>query len=229
MQQIIALGGGFSMLPDDLLLGEYVLSQVNTPRPKVCYLPQAGGESRDFIVRFYDAFVRLGAQPSWFSLFGRVDANWPEQLLSQDILYVGGGNTRSLLALWRGWGVDGVLREALARGIVLAGISAGAICWFEQSVTDSVWPLGVLDGFGFLAGSCCPHYDSEPERRPAYQQFIAEQKVLPGLALDDHVAAHFVDGMLEHIVAAKSGAAAYRVTVENGAAVEHPLAATVLG
>jgi len=104
--------------------------------------------------------------PSWTSLFGIVKPGWREHLLAQDIIYVGGGNTRSMICLWREWGADEVLREAYEAGILLCGVSAGAICWFEQGVTDSVWPLGVLPCLGLLPGSCCPHYDSEAERRP---------------------------------------------------------------
>ena len=137
MKQIIAIGGGGFGHYASTLLNQYILKQAGKPSPKICFLPQASAESKDYIVNFYETFSRLGAQPSWISLFGRVEPSWEEHLLSQDIIYVGGGNTRSMLALWREWGIDAVLREAYERGIILSGTSAGAICWFEQGITDS--------------------------------------------------------------------------------------------
>ncbi len=157
MQQIIAIGGGgYASRPSDFVLEEYILAQANASRPKVCYLPQAGGESREYIVRFYEAFTKLGALPSWFSLFGRVAGDWPAHLLDQDVLYVGGGNTRSLLALWREWGVDIVLRQALEQGVVLAGVSAGAICWFQQGITDFRRPVRRAERPGFSGRKLLP-------------------------------------------------------------------------
>ncbi len=250
MQQIIAIGGGgYASRASDLVLEDYITAQSNAARPKVCYLPQAGGEAREYIVRFYEAFTKLGAQPSWFSLFGRVAADWSDFLLAHDILYVGGGNTRSMLALWREWGVDGVLRRALEAGIVLAGVragaggvggpvgagcglgggGAGAICWFEQGITDSNDQLGVLDCLGFVGGSCCPHYDSEPERKPACQALIAQGQALAGFALDDGAAVHMVDGQLKQVITARVEARGYRIDRQGNEAVESVLPAVYLG
>jgi len=230
MQQIIAIGGGgYASRASDLVLEDYITAQSNAARPKVCYLPQAGGEAREYIVRFYEAFTKLGAQPSWFSLFGRVAADWSDFLLAHDILYVGGGNTRSMLALWREWGVDGVLRRALEAGIVLAGVRAGAICWFEQGITDSNDQLGVLDCLGFVGGSCCPHYDSEPERKPACQALIAQGQALAGFALDDGAAVHMVDGQLKQVITARVEARGYRIDRQGNEAVESVLPAVYLG
>lgn len=215
-KQVIAIGGGgfVTTSSDDKAknIGNYIIEQSGKKNPKICFLPQASAESKEYTVWFYKTFLALGAQPSDVSLFGRVAPTWKEQLLTSDIIYVGGGNTRSMLALWREWGVDTVLRQAYEQGTVLAGVSAGAICWFEQGITDSVWPLGVLDCLGFLQGSCCPHYDGEPERRPAYLAFSLNNEVLPGIALQDHVAAHFIDGTLHRVVAAYPDKKAYRVT-----------------
>ena len=219
MQQIIAIGGGgFADQPGDIVLEEYILAQTGSSRPKICYLPQAGNESREFIVRFYEAFIKLG----------RVPAHWSTQLLDQDVLYVGGGNTRSMLALWREWGVDRVLRDALEQGIVLAGVSAGAICWFKQGITDSSEQLGVLECLGFLEGSCCPHYDSEIERKPAYLDLIANDQAMAGLALTDGAASHFVDGQLKQIVTSRPEARGYQLTRQDNQAVEQELPATCL-
>jgi dipeptidase E len=222
MKQIIAIGGGgFGSHPSNLLIHQYILNQAQKESPKICFLPQASSEARDYIVNFYQTFCNLGAQPSWVSLFGRVSPSWRNHILSQDIIFVGGGNTRSMLALWREWGMDEVLREAYDRGIILSGTSAGAICWFEQGITDSGpvrrspgedGPLGVLDGLGILKGSCCPHYDDEAERRPSYIKFTKSGEAVAGIALAEEAAAHFVDGTLHKIVAAKKGKQCYQVS-----------------
>ena len=162
-KHIIAIGGAaFNKNPDEPSIEQYILDLTGKEKPKVCFLPQASAEAQNYVVRFYETFHRLGAQTSWISLFGRVEPTWKDKLLEQDVIFVGGGNTRSMLALWREWGMDTLLKEAYEKGIVLAGVSAGAICWFEKGITDSVWPMGVLDCLGILKGSCSPHYDSEP-------------------------------------------------------------------
>lgn len=201
MRQIITIGGGgFMRFNSEFRLEKYCLQQTNKTNPKVCFLPQASAEDQSYVVKFYQTFTALGANVSWLSLFGRVKHGWENHLLQQDLIYVGGGNTRSMLALWREWGIDKLLIQAYQRGVVLCGISAGAICWFEQCVTDSVWPLGALQGLNILPGSCCPHYDSEPERRPTFIKKIRNNEILPGIALSDHTAAHYVDSQLKAVV-----------------------------
>lgn len=190
---------------------QYLLDQVAAENPRIGFLPQASAESQVYLNNYYKAFLKLGAQPSWTSLFGVVKPGWKEALLEQDLIYVGGGNTRSMLTLWREWGADEVLREAYNRGILLCGVSAGAICWFEQGVTDSVWPLGVLPCLGLLPGSCCPHYDSEPERRPSFQRMTQQSDIKPGIAFDDLCMGHYIDGELHWVVVASEEANAYRV------------------
>src|SRR5262249_8289020 len=160
---------------------------------------------------------------SHLRLFTMPNRDPREHLLAQDVIYVGGGSTANMLAVWRVHGLDGILREAWENGTVLAGVSAGANCWFESSVTDSFRPLRALaDGLGFLPGSCCPHFDGEPERRPTYLRLVADG-YLPGLACDDGVAAHFVGTELREAVSSQPGARAYRVEVRDGHAVETPI------
>jgi peptidase E len=209
-KQIIAIGGGGLQIKNPSF-EKYLINLTGKQSPRVCFLSQASNEARDYIVRFYEIFAQLDAQPSWLSLFGKVESGWQEKLLAQDIIFVGGGNTRSMLALWREWGVDDLLRQAYEQGIILSGSSAGAICWFQQGLTDSVWPLGVLPGLGLLEGSCCPHYDSEAERRPTYLAKTKDGQVMPGIALEDYTAAHFVDGQLARIITAQKNKKAYRV------------------
>jgi len=107
-------------------------------------------------------------------------------VLSQDVIWVGGGNTASLLAVWRAHGLDLVLREAWEQGVVLCGVSAGMNCWFEGSTTDSFGPTlaPLKDGLGILAGSCCPHYDSNEQRRPIYRGAVDRGELGPGYAAD---------------------------------------------
>jgi dipeptidase E len=219
MKQIIAIGGGaFSKKESSLV--PYILQQSGKTNPKVCFLPQASGENKEYIVRFFDVFLDYNARTSWISFFGTVEQTWHEHLLNQDIIFVGGGNTRSMLALWREWGVDKILRQAYEKGIVLAGVSAGAICWFEQGLTDSVWPLGALDCLGFVSGSCCPHYDSEAARKPAYRAKVAANEIAPGIALEDDVAAHYIDGQLTAVVTRVKGKKAYALDGDTETAVE---------
>ena len=213
LRHIVALGGhGFTDSPEDVTFSRYILAQSPAQRPQVCYLPQACCEDALFIARFYRHFVGLGAQPSDLSLFQPHTANIAAFLLAQDIIYVGGGNTKSMLALWREWGVDRILRQAWNQGIVLSGVSAGAICWFEQGLTDSIpGKLSALDGLGFLPGSCSPHYDGETERRPSYQRMIADGEIAPGYGIDDCAGLHFTGTELCRVVASRSCATAYRV------------------
>ncbi len=203
-QQIIAHGGGgFSAQTPALLIEKYILAQTAKPNPRICFLPQASSESQEYVAKFYETFCALGAHPSWVSLFGRVESGWQEKLLNQDIIYVGGGNTKSMLALWREWGVDVILEQAYRKGIVLAGVSAGAICWFEQGITDSVWPIGVVKALGFLPGTLCPHFDSESERQDIFRNSVNNEDIPPGIALEDHTAVHFINGKLHKAISAR--------------------------
>ncbi len=213
MRQIIAMGhGGFSLDPENLVLDRYICEQTGKTRPKVCFLPQASGESERYIINFYAAFTRLGAEPSYLSLFRPPTADIASFLLEKDVLYVGGGNTKSMLALWREWGLDAIARQAWEQGIVLAGLSAGAICWFEQGSTDAIpGRLSALGGLGLLPGSCCPHYNGEAERRPSYHRLIAAGEILPGYGVDEGAALHFVDDNLSRVVTSHPDVTAYYV------------------
>ena len=196
--------------------------------PRVCGLLGATGDASDSIVRFYEVFPADRCRPTHVKLFGIPRPDWREHLLAQDVIFVGGGNTANMLAVWRVHGADAVLREAWERGTVLCGVSAGAICWFEAGVTDSFRAeLDGLDCLGFLPGSACPHYDGEAERRPAYHRLVRDG--FPGgLAADDGVALHFVGPQFEEAVSAKPGAAAYRVELAEGEVRETRLEARPL-
>ncbi|MFC5218696.1 Type 1 glutamine amidotransferase-like domain-containing protein [Streptomyces coerulescens] len=212
--QVALLGGGFST-DEDGLLDDWVLGHARTHRPKVCFLPTASGDAPGYTAKFLAAFrARPDCEPSVLHLFGRTldDEALRAFVLAQDVVYVGGGNTANLLAVWRVHGVDRLLHEAYDHGTLLCGISAGANCWAQGSHTDSFGPLTHLpDGLGLLPGSVCPHYDSEPGRRPAYRSAVATGALPAGWALDDGTGALFTDGRLTETVSRTAGAHVYRV------------------
>lgn len=227
-------GGGFSMEPDNPLLDDHVLDLGRAvrgrERPNVCFLPTASGDAPGYIASFYAAFARR-AEASHLPLFIRTEADIEGFLLEQDVLYVGGGNTENMLAVWRVHGVDRVLRRAWESGIVLTGLSAGSLCWFETGTTDSFGELTALStGLGFLPGSHSPHYDGEPTRRPTYHRMVAEGVLPAGYAAEDGAALVFKGTELSEVVTSRPTARGYRV--ERGAAgdaVETELPARYLG
>ncbi|MCM3662895.1 Type 1 glutamine amidotransferase-like domain-containing protein [Mesobacillus subterraneus] len=231
MRQIIAMGGGgFSMEPDNPLLDLYILDQVKKQKPKVCFVPTASGDSEDYISRFYKSFESHECEPSHLSLFRPPTRDLEAYVMDKDIIYVGGGNTKNLLTLWKEWGLDAILRKAWQEGTVMAGVSAGSICWFEEGVTDSFGDgLEPLKSLGFLKGSHCPHYDGEAERRPAYERLVSTGVIQGGLAADDGAALHFIDGELPIAISSRPAAKAYQVHLADGQLKEDALQTLYLG
>lgn len=228
-RQIIAMGGGsFTVEPKNPALDLYVLAQARRSNPSVCFVPTASGEAPTYIAKFYAAYAKLHCRPSHLQFFDRTP-DLRKILLEQDVIYVGGGNTKSMLGVWREWQVPQILREAWNAGTVLAGVSAGAICWFEKGITDS-WAgrLAPLPCLGWLRDTCCPHYDGEKERRPAVHEFVAKGMAPQTLALDDGAAAHFVGRKLLRVVTSRPNAGAYRVCREGRRAIETQLPVTRL-
>ena len=230
-RHIVALGGGgFSEEPDNPLLDDFILDLTGKPRPRVCFVPTASGDAAGYVQRFYDAFPAGRAQATHLPLFRRTEPDLRAFVFGQDVIYVGGGNTVSMLAVWRAHGLDVVLREAWERGVVLCGLSAGALCWFEGGTTDSfgngLSPL--QDGLSLLPGSFCPHYDSEPERRPTYHSSVLGG--LPvGYAADGGAGLHFVGTGLREAISARPDARVYRVERQGWRAAETPIATRFLG
>lgn len=218
------------MEPENPLLDQYILSQSTSDRPSICFLPHATDDAQRQTVAFFKAYSKLPAEPTYLSLFAPHTADIEGFLFDQNIIYVGGGNTKSMLALWREWGLDRILTEACENGTVLAGVSAGANCWFESCTTDSLpGKLSALPCLGLLKGSFTPHYDGEPERRPTLHQMLQEGQIVGGLAADDGVAAHFIDGKSGPVVSSRAEARAYRVALENGLVVEEVVETRFLG
>jgi dipeptidase E len=231
-RHIVALGGGgFLMEPRNPLLDDFVLRLSGKKHPRVCFIGTASGDNEKYIARtFYRAFAPPRARPSHLNLFKREVRDIEKFLLSQDVIYVGGGNTANMLAIWRLHRVDKGLRAAWRNGVVLAGISAGAICWFEDGITDSFgMPKRALgDGLGFLPDACCPHYDGEKDRRPVALDLV-RRGFPPILALDNGAAAHFVGRKLTEIVTSRPRARAFLITKESGTVSERPLVVRYLG
>jgi dipeptidase E len=221
-QRILAIGG-VQLSPGsvDWPLHQYLLDLSGRERPRICMLATAGGESPTALASFYATFARH-AEASHLDLFGRTVDDVAGYLLEQDVIYVGGGNTANMLAIWRLHGVDRALKAAWEAGVVLAGWSAGANCWFEGSVTDSFGlNLAALrDGLKLLPGSFCPHYDSESLRRPRYEELVGGGTLPDGFAADDSVGLLFEGRDLSEAVASMPGQHAYRVDRRRGNAVE---------
>ncbi len=209
--RIVAMGGGgFSDVATGL--DGYVLDLAGADPPRACFLPTASGDAQSYIENFLAAYSGR-ADASVLRLFARDIDDLRGHLLSQHVIYVGGGNTANMLAVWRLHGVDQIMREAWRNGVILCGLSAGANCWFEACSTDSfgttLAPLN--DGLALLAGSFCPHYDSEPQRRPSYRAAVASADLPPGFAADDGVGLLFEGTELAEVVSERDGAFAYRV------------------
>ena len=211
------------------LLDEFVLGLTAKPRPKVCFLPSASGDADHYIVRFYRHFAAR-CEASHLSLFRRekAPAEPREHLLSQDLIYVGGGSVTSLMGVWRAHGIDEILREAWERGVVLCGLSAGSLCWFREGVSTFHGPPQRIEGLGLLPWSNTVHYSSEVARREALFGWLREG-MAPAYAADDGAALHFVGEEVAQVVASRACARAYRVEMRHGHVVTTQLATRYLG
>jgi len=209
--QIVGLGGSGETDDQTVRLLAHVVGLAGKKTPKVLVVPTAGGDDADSVLRLYDR-LPAEAATSHLTFFPWPPEDLRELALGQDVIFVGGGNTANMLAIWRVHGFDAILREAWEAGVVLTGWSAGMICWFEAGITDSFGPQleGMRDGLGFLPGSACPHYDGEELRRPVYTRLVREG-FPAGIALDDAVAAHYAGTDLHEIVTARPDAGAYTI------------------
>ena len=237
MGHVIAMGGGgFSMDGENTLLDDFILSLSPRQPAKVCFVPTASADSATYLVRFYRAFSGR-AIPSDLTIFDpavvprrpQSSSDLASYVSEQDIIYVGGGNTANLLAIWRAHGLDRVLREAWMQGKILCGISAGMICWFRDGLTDSFGQLAPLgDGLGLIDGSACPHYSANNSRPDVYRKAI-RKGMLPGYAADDGAALHFVGTELAEVVSSRENAIAYRLELVDGEVTETRLRTRYLG
>ncbi len=218
---------------DSSLLDDYVLSLTDAERPRVCFLPTASGDADHYVVRFYRRFA-ASCDASHVSLFrrdqgtGGVEDDLASHLLSQDLIYVGGGNVVSMLGAWRAHGLDEVLKKAWRKGIVLCGPSAGSLCWFDEALSAFHGAPRGVHGLGLLPYSNCVHYDAEPARRAEYHRFVGDG-MRPGFAAEDGVALHFRRTRLARAVSSRPDGCAYRVEHSGEVVVETPLDVVYLG
>ena len=221
----------FAMEPTNPLLDDFVLSIARAKEPRILFLPTASGDTTAQITAFQARFAGRMCVPEHLSLFRLRDARGPleEVVLDQDILYVGGGSMRNMLAVWQAHGLDRLLLEAWRRGAVLVGLSAGAMCWFQGGVTRSSGPPTPIAGLGLLDGSLSVHADGEPERLPVWLASVREGTLPGGWALDDGVGLLFRSRRLERVVSSRPGAGAQRVDAIAGELVRHRLEPELLG
>ena len=212
------------------LLDEYALGLVPRERPRVCFLPTASGDADHYIVRFYQAFSAGRCEPSHVSLFRRETGvrDIHQHLLDQDLIYVGGGSVISMLGVWRAHGLDRTLRMAWESGVVLCGLSAGSLCWFEEGVAAFHGEPTAVRGLGLLPGSNSVHYDGERRRGCAYRRMLLDG-MAPGLAAEDGTGLHFVGERLARVVSSRPGARAYRMRRAGGRVTKSPIEAHYLG
>ena len=224
-KQVIAMGGGgFSMEPDNPAMDLYVLKQSQKDRPKICFLAHASGDSQDYILRFYHAFSKFNCQPSHMALFRSPPKDIKSFIMDKDIIYVGGGYTHMMFALWKESGLDIILKEAYESGIIMSGMSTGGECWFET------FPLEMPDGsfvnypgLGLIPGSMTVHYD-ENEMHDGLHTLLSKDAIQAGYAAENSAALHFVDGKLHQAVRSIPEAQAFHVPRQHGEIVESPLA-----
>ncbi len=215
MRQVIAIGGGgFGRTQESNLIEQYILDQTSKKKPKICFIPTATGDLDPYVVNFYSVFTKLNCEPSHISFFKRT-IDLQAHIQKQDVIFVGGGNTKSMLAVWRNWGLDLILKDAYDRGVVMSGVSAGAICWFEAGLTDS-WAsdLKMMQCMNFIPGNCAPHYDEEPERRPATKRFLENQSIDFMYGIEGGAALHFIDEIPNSTIRFKKNKNAYKVTLD---------------
>jgi peptidase E len=229
---ILAMGGGgFTMEPANPLLDDYLLTLSGAAEPRILFLPTASGDTTTQINAFYDRYGGRPCAPKHVSLFrlDELDRPLEDLVLAQDVVYVGGGSMRNLLAIWRAHQLDRILVRACRRGIVMAGVSAGAMCWFEGGVTRSGGAPEPLAGLGLLPGSLTVHADGEPERLPVWLQCVRSGELPGGWAADDGVGLLFRGTRLQRVVSSRPGAQAQRVDAVEGELVRKRIEPELLG
>lgn len=211
-RHIIAIGGGgFGREIKDLKIERYIVSQAKKENPSICFIPTATGDDSNYIENFYKAFNSLNCKTSHIDFFKRT-IDLKKHILKQDIVFVGGGNTKSMLAVWREWGLDNILYNAYLNGTIMSGVSAGAICWFDKGITDS-WKehQAILKCLKFVKGVCCPHYDEEPERIPFVSEILKSNKIDECIAIEGFCALHLINDSPKKIVSFGNDSNCYNV------------------
>ena len=191
IKNIVAIGGGgFGRSLGSLAIEKYIISLVKKKNPKICFIPTASGDNDLYKLNFYRAFSELKCITSHIDFFSRTE-DLEEKVSTQDIIYVGGGNTKSMLAVWKEWNLHEILKKAYENGIVMSGVSAGAICWFDKGITDSYADrLEIIDCLGIVKGIACPHFDEEKERKPYVYEIIQKEIIKSCICIEGNCALH---------------------------------------
>ncbi len=216
MKNIVAIGGGgFGRSLGSLEIEKFIISLIRKRRPKICFIPTASGDSSLYKLNFYRAFSQLDCITSHIDFFSRTE-NLEEKVFSQDIIYVGGGNTKSMLAVWKEWNLHNILKNAYEKGIVMSGVSAGAICWFEKGITDSfAKELTILDCLGIVNEVACPHFDEEKEREPYVNDVISKEIIESCICIEGNCALHIKNDSEYSSIDFGNGKKCFRVTKKN--------------
>jgi peptidase E len=238
MKRVLAIGGGGFLMEERLSpIDAQVLHLTGKARPRICFVATPSGDLPEHIEKFYSTFSALRCEPSHLAFFrpptrGSVPLSaFRDHLLAQDVIYVGGGNTKSALAVWREWHVDDAFAEAYARGVLLAGVSAGAMCWFEAGLTDAFWAAGYqpLTCLGLLPGGCGVHFHADPKRSARLHEALEACAVPPSIGIDDFAAVLFENELPKTVFSWALNAGAYKVSLHEGRVIESALPVTPLG
>lgn len=222
-RNIIAIGGGgFGRNPGDGVIEQYILDQANVEKPNICFIPTATGDNEAYKVNYYSTFSKLNCNPVHLDFFKRTP-NLEKLISEQNAIFIGGGNTKSMLAVWKDWGLDDLLHKAYKNGVVMSGVSAGANCWFESAVVDS-WAddLQVINCMGFVKGNYCPHYDEEPQRRPSVKKFLEDEVFDSCFSSEGNSALHIKNESDYLSIKFGKEKKSYKVSLVNGKVIEVP-------
>jgi aminopeptidase N len=215
-KNIVAIGGGgFGRSLGSLEIEKYIISLTRKKNPKICFIPTASGDSTLYKLNFYRAFSKLDCVTSHIDFFSRTE-NLEEKVLTQDIIYVGGGNTKSMLAVWKEWNLHNILKNAYEKGIIMSGVSAGAICWFDKGITDSfAHELKIIDCLGLVDGIACPHFDEEKDREPYVNDVIYREIIESCICIEGNCALHIKNDSEFYSKDFGNGKKCFRVYKEN--------------
>ena len=215
-KNIVAIGGGgFGRSLGSLKIEKFIISLCSKKRPKICFIPTASGDNSLYKLNFYRAFSKLNCITNHIDFFSRTE-NLEEKILSQDIIYVGGGNTKSMLAVWKDWNLHKILHNAYEKGIVMSGVSAGAICWFDKGITDSfAEELRIIDCLGFVDGIACPHFDEEKDREPYVNEIIRRGSIKSCICIEGNCALHIKNDSEYYSIDFGNGKKCFVLSIEN--------------